>query len=91
MRTVMPLIGVELGVLATSPLAAVLFALYVLGVVVAIYAGVRILNQAGYSGWWVLVLLVPVLNLVMFLVFAFSKWPVRQQLEAYQRNDPGYR
>jgi uncharacterized membrane protein YhaH (DUF805 family) len=80
--------GSELGALASSPLAGILFAFYVLSVVVIVYAGVRVLSQAGYSGWWIVVVLVPILNLVMFLVFAFSKWPVREQLEAYQQGDP---
>ncbi|QWC18013.1 DUF805 domain-containing protein [Cellulomonas dongxiuzhuiae] len=44
-------------------------------------AYVRIIQKAGYSGWWVLVGLVPVLNLVMFLVFAFSTWPVLKENE----------
>jgi hypothetical protein len=35
--------------------------------------GVR---RAGYSGAWVLVLLIPVVNLIMMYVFAFSRWPV---------------
>ena len=37
---------------------------------------VRIVQKAGYSGWWVVVLVVPFLNLVMLVVFAFSDWPV---------------
>jgi uncharacterized membrane protein YhaH (DUF805 family) len=44
--------------------------------VVSIVAWVKILSKAGYSGWWILVGVVPVLNVVMFLVFAFSDWPV---------------
>jgi hypothetical protein len=36
---------------------------------------VRIVQKAGYSGWWVLVLIVPILNLVMLVAFAFSDWP----------------
>jgi hypothetical protein len=37
---------------------------------------VRIIRRAGYSGWWALILLVPVVNLVMIWVFAFSTWPI---------------
>lgn len=37
---------------------------------------VRIVQKAGYSGWWVVVLVVPFLNLVMLVVFAFSDWPL---------------
>ena len=49
--------------------------------VVMLVAYIRIIQKAGYSGWWVLVGLVPVLNLVMFLVFAFSTWPVLRENE----------
>ncbi|MFC8190036.1 hypothetical protein ACFUMH_00085 [Cellulomonas sp. NPDC057328] len=58
--------------LATGVGLAVVLAVYL----VVLVAYVRIIQKAGYSGWWVLVGLVPVLNAVMFLVFAFSTWPV---------------
>lgn len=35
----------------------------------------KILTKAGYSGWWSLLLLVPLINLVACWVFAFSQWP----------------
>ena len=42
---------------------------------------VRIIRKAGYSGWWVLMALVPIGNLVMLGFFAFKEWPVRRELE----------
>ena len=36
----------------------------------------RILNRAGYSRWWLLTVVVPLLNLIMLWVFAFAIWPV---------------
>lgn len=36
----------------------------------------RILNRAGYSRWWLLTVVVPLLNLIMLWVFAFASWPV---------------
>ena len=36
----------------------------------------RILNRAGYSRWWLLTVVVPLLNLIMLWVFAFVSWPV---------------
>ena len=35
----------------------------------------RIVNRAGYSRWWLLTLVIPVLNLIMLWVFAFASWP----------------
>ena len=36
---------------------------------------VKILHKAGYSGWWCLMVFVPLVNIVMFWVFAFADWP----------------
>lgn len=35
----------------------------------------KIVKKAGYSGLWSLLGFVPVLNVVMLWVFAFSSWP----------------
>jgi uncharacterized membrane protein len=35
----------------------------------------RVVNRAGYSRWWLLTMIVPVLNLIMLWVFAFAEWP----------------
>jgi uncharacterized membrane protein YhaH (DUF805 family) len=43
--------------------------------VVIIWLPVRILNKAGYSGWWVLLALIPVVNIVALWLFAFADWP----------------
>ncbi len=56
--------------------------LYIAVAVIFFIAYVRIIQKAGYSGWWVLVGLVPILNVVMFLVFAFSRWPVLRERDA---------
>ncbi len=38
-----------------------------------------ILRKAGYSGWWVLISFVPLLNVIMFWVFAFARWPLEER------------
>jgi len=35
----------------------------------------RIIYKAGYTRWWVLLMLVPLLNVVMIWIFAFADWP----------------
>jgi hypothetical protein len=35
----------------------------------------RIVNRAGYSRWWLLTMVVPLLNLIMLWIFAFADWP----------------
>lgn len=68
---------------STTGLGAAFFVFLILEIailVVSIVAAVQIVTKAGYSGWWVLTAIVPILNIVMFLVFAFSDWPVRREL-----------
>ena len=36
---------------------------------------IKVLNKAGYSGWWSLMLFLPLVNIIMFWVFAFADWP----------------
>jgi len=35
----------------------------------------RILRRVGFSGWWCVMALIPVLNMVGLWVFAFIRWP----------------
>jgi hypothetical protein len=55
-----------------------LIALVVLVLIVWAFVAVfgRILKRAGYSRWWLLLTVVPLLNLIMLWVFAFASWPV---------------
>jgi uncharacterized membrane protein YhaH (DUF805 family) len=36
---------------------------------------VKIIQKAGYSGWWILLWFVPFANIIMLWVFAFADWP----------------
>jgi uncharacterized membrane protein YhaH (DUF805 family) len=46
---------------------------------VVVYPYVRVLHRTGFSGWWVLLLLVPGPNFIMVWIFAFVKWPIIDQ------------
>lgn len=35
----------------------------------------KIMRKAGYSGWWSVCALIPLVNLIMLWVFAYAKWP----------------
>ncbi len=39
------------------------------------WPSIRILHRAGYSGWWVLLGVVPLVNLICCYIFAFARWP----------------
>lgn len=61
----------------------VLLGLVYLAVLVAsIWAYVRIVRRTGFSGWWVLMGLVPIGNIVVFLMWAFREWPIQHELAA---------
>lgn len=49
--------------------------------VVSIWGMVRIVRRSGYSGWWILSGIVPLLNVVMFLLFAFKETPRERELK----------
>lgn len=38
----------------------------------------RILKKAGYSRWLAIFYLIPLVNLVLLYVFAYSDWPKRE-------------
>jgi hypothetical protein len=37
-----------------------------------------IAKKAGYSGWWALTMIFPIVNIIMVWVFAFAKWPAEK-------------
>ncbi len=65
-----------------SGILAALVVLYAALLALFVWAYVRIIQKAGYSGWWVLMGLVPIGNLVMLCLFAFKEWPIERELAA---------
>ncbi len=37
-----------------------------------------VVKKAGFSRWWSLILILPLINLIMVWVFAFMKWPAEE-------------
>ena len=50
----------------------------------AVAAAVSIVRKAGYSGWWAVAGLIPLVNVVMLFAFAFADWPVLRQTRRSQ-------
>ena len=50
-------------------------ALIAVFVAFTLWLGSKILDKAGIPKVWVLCLLIPVVNIIMIWVFAFSRWP----------------
>jgi Protein of unknown function (DUF2510) len=55
---------------------------YLALIVFMIVCYVKIIHKAGYSAWWLLTALVPLLNLVMIAIFAFAEWPVIKEVKS---------
>ena len=55
-------------------LLAIVIVVLIVWAFVAVFG--RILSRAGYSRWWLLTMVVPLVNLIMLWVFAFANWPV---------------
>jgi hypothetical protein len=53
--------------------------IFLVMVAVFIIPYVKIIKKAGYSGWWVLTMFIPLLNFIMLWVFAFARWPVEER------------
>lgn len=56
--------------------AAILIGLVIWFVVLGIPV-MKILNKAGFSRVWVLLVFVPLLNIIFLWIFAFVRWPTR--------------
>lgn len=80
---------VEIRVEDAAALVA-LAALYAVCLLASLIALAAIVRKAGYSGWWVLLALVPLLNVVMLCIFAASRWPVLRALEASRERQTGF-
>lgn len=48
-----------------------LFAYFIIG---------NIISKAGYPRWRAFVMLVPILNIVALVAFAFSEWPIEDKV-----------
>lgn len=48
----------------------------------------KIVSKAGYNGALSLLVLVPLVNLIMFIVFALAEWPIEKELKQL-KSQPG--
>jgi hypothetical protein len=48
----------------------------------------QIIKKSGRPGVWALVAFVPLVNLVLLYVFAFSEWPIQRQVRELSSPPP---
>ena len=49
-----------------------------------------VFRKAGWSGWWFLLLPIPLIGLVLLYVFAFRQWPMDLEKQVIARIKPGH-
>jgi hypothetical protein len=60
-----------------------IYVLFVLGVIaLGLIINWRIASKAGYSGAMSLLMLIPLVNIIILVIFAFSRWPIEDQRDA---------
>ena len=68
--------------------------LYLAAFVFAIYTYTRVAAKAGWPAWYGVLVIVPIVNIVIGLMFVFSEWPVEREVKALRaqlaRNGPVY-
>ncbi|NKB60457.1 MAG: hypothetical protein GKS00_29475 [Alphaproteobacteria bacterium] len=52
--------------------------------ILILWMSARVFRKAGRSGWWSLLLFVPVLNIAVVWWFAFAKWPAVEEAQGKQ-------
>jgi len=62
------------GTFSISHWAIVGVVLFVLG-----YPASRVLKRIGFSRWWIVVALIPYVNVVGLWILAFVKWPIERR------------
>jgi len=61
--------------MAMAAFSAVHWIVVLIVLFVLLFPIIKILQKAGYSGWWVLLWFVPIGNVVALWIFAFADWP----------------
>jgi uncharacterized membrane protein YhaH (DUF805 family) len=65
--------------LGPDSFATLLVCLIMIAIVVVPF--VRIFQKAGRTGWWAVLILIPIVNIIVLWIFAFSQWPALDRLK----------
>jgi hypothetical protein len=68
------------GAAAAGAFGAIII-VYAIIIALALVVYWKIVSKAGYPGWYSLGMLVPCVNLVLLIMFAFTDWPIEKELQ----------
>lgn len=66
-----------MGVGGISLWQIIILALFALALMIPAH----IARKAGFSGWWAVLLFVPLVNIITIWIFAFVDWPVHKNTD----------
>ena len=46
----------------------------------------KIFTKAGFSGWWSLIMLIPIISILALFYLAFAEWPIQRELNKLKNN-----
>ena len=82
----METVGFEPDAALTIIPMVILLLVYLAAIIITVIAFCKIFAKTGYSWALGLLMLVPIANLIMFLVLAFSDWPILKELRALKQS-----
>ena len=76
----------------TASAGVVIFSLIagLIGFIFALVIYWRIFSKAGYSGARSLLMLIPIVNLIIVIMFAFAEWPIQRELKQLRQAGGGF-
>ncbi len=45
----------------------------------------KIFSKAGFSGWWSLLMVVPIINILLEYYLAFAEWPIQREMSVLRK------
>ncbi len=45
----------------------------------------KIFSKAGFSGWWSLLMVFPIINILLEYYLAFAEWPIQRELSVLRK------
>lgn len=60
-----------------------------LGFIMWVVLMVLIFKKAGYSGFQIILLFIPLVNVVAFIWFALTEWPIEKELKSLKSKSAG--
>lgn len=57
----------------------------IIALIFVVISLVKILSKAGFSGIFVILLFIPIVNLLALIFFAYTKWPIELKIDIYKK------